>query len=396
MKVKKRRVEWFLISFFLISGYLNTILRLSPEGDWTLFRILIPFAYFYLFWKHFKSAWFCTGTILLFLLYGTLTSVLLSRYGGFSAVHFLHYSTLIFLLFFTSSVIKKFGEISLYQHLRSIYVLMMCLSLFQFVTEFEFPNTQYLGTINIFFWVDNDFAAAIAAFIPLLLMDKNRLLINWLLAVLGIVIIAYNGSRIALLALLFFMLFKLLNNFKWLGIVLSSILGISLFFVFRNYELGGDTLQGLLMEPFVRIFSLNPYGLGGSIYDRTDALIFGIIELLSTWGFGIGPGNATRMFIEVPEYSLATAQSMHNFVAQFLVEYGWLAISILIFLIVNIGKGSKVRLAWVYLATIMLASLSQSEGLFSNYYFFVSAFVGFKLIANNSLRYQRVENQQLS
>lgn len=265
---------------------------------------------------------------------------------------------------------------------------MMCLSLFQYVTDFEFPNTHYLGTINVFFWIDNDFAAAIAAFIPILLMDKNRQLINRSLAALGIVIIAYNGSRIALLAMLFFMLFKLLNDFKWLGVVLSLVLGISLFFVFRDYKLGGDTLQGLLVEPFVHIFSLNPYGLGGSIYDRTDALIFGIIELLSSWGFGIGPGNATRMLNEVPEYSLATAQSMHNFVAQFLVEYGWLAILILILLVVNISKGLNIRLGWIYLITLMLVGLSQSEGLFSNYYFFVSAFVGFNLIVNNSLKYQ--------
>jgi hypothetical protein len=257
---------------------------------------------------------------------------------------------------------------------------MIVLAIFQSATNFQFPNTNYVGTINIFYWVDNDFSAALAAFIPILLIDKNHRNLNRLLALIGIVIIAYNGSRIALLSMMVFVLFILVNRVKWLGFVLFLLGTLLAFIVLREFTLGGDSLYQLIVDPIKHIVTLTPYAGGGSIYDRTNALIFGIIELLRSWGFGIGPGNTTRMLEEIPEYLLPTAQSMHNFLAQIIVEYGWLMIFSFLYLGHRILKNWKRALIFVYLITIGVASLSQSVGLFSNYYFFVAVFFGFMFI----------------
>jgi hypothetical protein len=380
MKISRESIEKFFIFFFLFTGYLNTVLRLNVESNLTLFRILLPLGYSYFLWRFTKSAVMCTLVLLLFLFYGFITSEFLFRLGGFSYVFFLHYATIIYLLFFVGSVIKEFGLMTVHRHLKSVYVLMLGLAIFQFVTDFQFPNTNYVGSINIFYWVDNDFSAALAAFIPILLVDKTHQKLNKLLALIGIIIIAYNGSRIALLAMFVFILFLLVNRVKWLGFILFLLGSILIFIVLREYKLGGDSLQQLITDPVEHIVTLTPYGRGGSIYDRTDALIFGIRELLSSCGFGIGPGNTTRMLEEIPEYFLPTAQSMHNFVAQIIVEYGWLIIFSFLFLGVRLLKKPKRVLIFVYLITIGLASLSQSVGLFSNYYFFVAIFFGYEFI----------------
>jgi hypothetical protein len=376
MKVSKESLEKFLIFLFLFTGYLNTILRLNTESNLTLFRILLPLGYCYFLFRFTKAALVCTLVLFLFLSYGVFTSRYFFRLGGFSYVFFLHYATVIYLIFFTSSLIKKFGVTMLHKHLIGIYIFMLVLAFFQFATNFGFPNTNYTGTINIFYWVDNDFSAALAAIIPILLIDKSHPYSNKILAFLGTLIIAYNGSRIALLSVLVFVLFLLVNRIKWLGLALFVLGAISAFVMFREFTLGGDSLQQLIADPFKHIVTLTPYDRGGSIYDRTNAFIFGIKELLHSWGFGIGPGNTTRMLEEIPEYFLPTAQSMHNFVAQIIVEYGWLMILSFLFLGLSILRKQNRVLIFMYLAAVALASLSQSVGLFSNYYFFVAIVFG--------------------
>lgn len=381
--IRKDYLERVLVYFFLFTGYCNTVLRLSDESDFTLFRILLPIGFAYFFWQYSKSAILCASAIFSFFIYGLFTSLFLSRFSGFSVVHLLHYTTLIFLLFFTSSLIRRFGILSVFAHLRSIYVLMIFLAAVQLLTAFEFPNTTYRGTLNIFFGVDNDFAAALAVMIPALLMDRLHPFSSKILAGAGTAIIAYNGSRIALIALVLFVIFILLNKYSYLGWIFSSLGVVILFFVFRDYRLGGDSLEKLLLEPFQHIFTLTPSGMHGSIYYRTDALIFGIKELISTLGFGIGPGNATRMF-ELPEYTLEGAQSMHNFVAQTIVEFGWLMIALILLFIKSLFSERRSRVMTVYVVTVALASLSQSEGLFSNYYFFVAGLCCFRYLSIDS------------
>ena len=381
--------------FFLITGYLNTVLRADPGNDFTVFRILLPFAFCAFCFAFTPIAIRCITIIGVFLIYGIICSYFFSRFQNFNFLYFLHYATLIFIASLTFALISRIGRQSVFHHLRGVYLVMIALAIFQFFTGFEFPNTAYVGTINIFYWVDNDFGAALAAFIPFLLFSPKKKVSNKILAGLGIAIIAYNGSRIALLSIIFFLLFSALYRFRWLGYATALILGIGLFLYFKEYKLGGDTLAQLIVDPIKRIITLNPYDKGGSIYDRTNALIFGIEELISAKGMGIGPGNATAMF-ELPEYYLISAKSMHNFIAQIFVEYGWLMLlSVLYSMVVAYNYRRRIGISprtdhtlYIYIVTASLASLSQSEGIFSNYYFFVAFFASMSYFGNQLTFYQ--------
>jgi hypothetical protein len=390
-KVNKDSLTKVFFYSFLIAGYLNTVLRPAPESDLSLFRILLPIAFFFYCYSFTPAAIRCGAIIAVFLCYGLICSFFISRFENFNFIYFLHYATIMIIASVTFSLINRLGIQSVYNHLRFVYKIMIALAVFQFFTDFEFPNTEYLGTLNIYYWVNNDFASALAAFIPFLLLAPDKKLSNAVFAGLGVAIVAYNGSRIALLSILFFLLFISLNRLKTVGYVLASIVGLGLFLYFKDYKLGGDTLSQLIVDPFKHIATLSPYERTGSIYDRTNALIFGIKELLSTGGFGIGPGNATAM-LELPEYFLISAKSMHNFIAQIFVEYGWLMLFTIIFALYkayNYRRRAGIKSKhdaklYIYLVTAALASLSQSEGLFTNYYFFVALFSSFAYFGNYS------------
>lgn len=392
LTIKKESLYKSIFFSFLFIGYLSATLRLSVESNLTLFRVLLPLIFLFSFFLFKPTMIKCCIVIFIFFLYGVFTSIFMSRFETFNVVYFLHYSTLIFLGLLTFAFIKRFGAQALYNHLRWVYIIMIVLAILQFLLAFELPSTYYRGTLNIYYWVENDFTTALASFIPFLLVAPNKKKMNWILAFLGTLIIIYNSSRIALLSILFFIIFKSLNRFSWVGYVISAIVVIALLFIFRDYKLESNTLYQLLVDPFSHIFTLTPYTQFGSIYDRTNALIFGVMELINSWGFGVGPGNGTLLF-EQPEYFLRTAQSMHNFVAQIIVEYGWLMLIALTYFLLksyNFRRRLNIRikddrLLYIYVVTMILASLTQSEGLFSNYYFFVSVFTSIAYFGNKEI-----------
>lgn len=401
LTIKKDSLYKLLFFSFLFIGYLNATLRPNLESNITLFRVLLPVFFLFSFVLFKTTMIKCVIVIFIFFIYGVFTAMVMSSFENFNVVYFLHYSTLIFLAFLTFAMIRRFGIHSLYTHLKLVYVLMIALAILQFFYPYELPNTLYRLTLNIYYWVENDFSTALAAFIPFLLVDRNKKILNWILAFLGVLIIIYNSSRIALLSILFFVIFKLLNRFGWAGYTLSAIAVFFLFIIFKDYKLEGNSIYQMLVDPFGHIFSLTTYSQVGSIFDRTNALIFGLIELIKSYGFGIGPGNGTLLF-EQPEYYLVTAQSMHNFVAQIIVEYGWLMLIALAYFIVksyNIRRRLDIRvkddrLLYIYFVTMSLASLTQSEGLFSNYYFFVSVFASVAYFGNYEIKGSVVDESE--
>ena len=136
--LKKESLYEFLIFVFLFTSYLNTVLRLNPESDVTLFRLLLPVA-FLCFLFLFRAMMIKYIIILfIFLIYGILVSVFISRFETFNVSYFLHYGTLIFLVMITFEIIKRFGVQAVYQHLRLVYVVMVGLAIFQFIYSFKF------------------------------------------------------------------------------------------------------------------------------------------------------------------------------------------------------------------------------------------------------------------
>jgi hypothetical protein len=162
--------------------------------------------------------------------------------------------------------------------------------------------------------------------------------------------------------------------FGLITVLIALLLGAYLWnpnLTFVGYSI---ELRELVFDPIERIVMLNPYNLAGSVYDRTDAIIYGIMELKRTFFLGIGLGNANEM-LKLPEYTLVTAKSMHNFYAQIVVELGLLGI----YFIYYVGKKTirglvydstqKInRLRLIYYISFPIISMQSSAGIFSNYF----------------------------
>jgi len=190
-----------------------------------------------------------------------------------------------------------------------------------------------------------------------------------------------NGSKVVLISLVIALLFwgyitvtqnKLITTkMKFLLkliIVTSVVFLMFLFFEFvGQIKVGSYTLLDLLVEPIIRIFTLEPYGLGaGSLTVRTDMTIFAIKDFMNSFGLGIGFGNSLAM-IESERYGviLEGAKTLHNFPLQVVLELGGLVVTPLFYFLLK-EKSGKTKVLFILL---LVMSLSQSAGVFSNYFF---------------------------
>jgi hypothetical protein len=381
MVLKKNILISYTFFLILIFAYLNAVLRISPESKLTLFRILIPLILIYTLIDSFSQFKSFYKILFIMLIYGLINSLLISKWNSFNFTYFLHYSTLLLLFFLVKVYSNKIGLHIFYKHLKYFYIFMVIMGFLQILTRIPWPNVEFRESPNIFFLVENDYAAALGIFIPFLLIDKTgNKYINWLLALAGFYIIIIAEARITMISLILFFIFILWDRFKIIG---SLILLLFIYFgynLLNEIDLGGNNLTELFKDPFMHIANLEPYNMGGSIYDRTDALIYGILIYKESYGFGIGPGNTSAHLFMDSDYKLATAESMHNFFAQVIVEYGWLMV-IGFFLIFAYIKKIRSNAMFeennafkYFIFSAILTSLSQSEGLFSNYFFFVTLY----------------------
>ena len=127
----------------------------------------------------------------------------------------------------------------------------------------------------------------------------------------------------------------------------------------------------------MHILKLERFYSAGSIFDRADAVIIGLQNLLKTGGFGIGLGGC----LNILDGELATAKSMHNIFIQCIVELG---IGFLIIYWVYISKlySHATSLSWFKLCfflTLPLSSSISSGGIMSNYMFWGIVFYVFLL-----------------
>lgn len=361
----------------LIIGYLNAVLRVSPDSGFTLFRILIPVILLYTLFADFGKFWKFYVILVVMLAYGLVNSLFISPWHSFNFVYFLHYVTLLLLFFLVKVYAKKVGYEVFYKHLKYFYIFMVSMAYIQVVTRIPFPNVELRDAPNIFFAVENDLSAALGIFVPFLIVDnKGNKYINWLLAFAGFYLTVLAEARIAMLSIIFFALLMLWDRFKLIGTIIFFIMltvGLS---ILSELDIGGNNLFELFIDPVEHIVNLEPYNFGSSVTDRTDALIYGLIVYFNSWGFGIGPGNTSAKLFQDPRYAVESAESMHNFFGQVLVEYGWLIVIGIILILSHIRKVRK-RSSYkkdnafkFFLFTAVLTSLSQSEGLFSNYFFF--------------------------
>lgn len=382
-RLKLNKNIFVYLTLFLF--YSTTVLRLNPTSAITLPRLLIPLVFIYMFNNH-KSE--INKFLVLFIIsipYYLFISYI-SPYGVNTIVlrFLLHYTIILFLFFAISALTKKYRN-SFFKHIKIFYMIIILFAFFEYFSGWHFPNTKEDGSVRVFFYGQNDFSAALAIAILLLIIVKpsgrwNKL-INFFFILAGMFFLYNASARLSILGVLLFLSIYLINKNKLIwGPVISIIILTGGTYII---QLATNTdFFNLLFDPIKRIFTLNPYPYNvGSVVERTNAIIFGIKEYYHSFFWGIGPGNTISM-LAIPDYLMDNAKSMHNFFIQIIVETGWFALACLYLLYKVIKSNLKQapRNLNILYSTFILSGLlilsSLSVGAFSNYFFFTVYFYG--------------------
>jgi hypothetical protein len=223
----------------------------------------------------------------------------------------------------------------------------------------------------------------------LLFLSSNK--ISTLEKLIHFLIIAFiniqNDSKAiliaqALIAAVHFSIFLIKNNRKFSLSICIFAAGCALFFLSKKQITMPDgkvSLNSMLAEPLLRIINLNPYKLTGSVYDRTDSTIYLIQSFANSKALGVGAGNSLKILSQ-PETSSLTALSAHNFLIEWLSEFGWLFLFAFVWFlkklyhsIQNIHCPSSVDIISLAIC-IPFFSVAQSSGYISNYIFWLCLF----------------------
>lgn len=375
-KIKLARIVHFTI--VTIAG-MSTVLRPSIESKLTLFRILLPFIFLWLFVANPRRAFKLLGIIGVFICYSILVSYI-SRFHAFNLVFSLYYITLFVYYFYYKEILRICGAQSIYTYLLFLFKSLILLGWIQFFFGGVYFNTIEIPAVNIFFWTENEYSAVLAIFVPLFfLKEKHFVKYLWIFA--ASYLIVFNDAKLAFISLIVFFGGYFLIKFKlfkirYLGFLVLGILGVATLYFAREYSIQGKyTIEYLISRLADNIITQQPLEHIGTFNARSNAVILGIKELLNSYLLGIGPGNSDIMMAEivVPGTEEYTALSMHNFTLQVVTEMGLFGIGMLVVFYLKVEKAgikSKYPMNLVlifYISSVI--SITLLSGAWSNYFY---------------------------
>lgn len=376
----------------LLMGVMQASLRFSDSGLSVIFRwcapplVLFILSHKYIFYKR-ELLW-----MVLLYIYSFAVSFIFYNHINWK-IHF-------FLIFiFMDYVIVKYlyltdenWELNFFKFLDITTMGLVGLSIFQYLTGFVFPHIPLrrhgLPTV---FWNENEVSAAIMCVGIIYLYRAFFYNKSYLIRSIIVFSVAYyNDAKLSMIGFLmaFFILctYKIFT-YKFNGckisvrviIGLSSLLIVSayMFFSIMNYEFhfrehsySFDVLIGNVVRALVYLEPLNAVG---SINMRANAIIYGIKELKDTFFCGIGFGNSIIMLAQ-DQYKMKGIMSMHNLIAEFIIEMGFIGIywigKVYMKAIsgISFGKvGPKDYLFFVFMIGFIFISSQSSGAILSNY-----------------------------
>ena len=277
----------------------------------------------------------------------------------------------------------------------SLYVS-LSIALFQQLFGYEIPtvvNEESYLWINTYFYTPNDLALFLGGMFCIILISDRSLFEKIALITLIFALNLRNDAKAIMIAsVVVFVLFYMLSFARAFKIKLIYLVPLVIFSLYPAiyfginsnvdlYETNFDFYR-LFIDPVDRIINFDPYNLGGSIYDRTDALIYNVEALFENYFLGLGPGGSVYL-LSLSNYELLTAKSLHNAVAEFIVEFGIVGAIICFAVLVRPAfralqentpsRHDAMKVAF-FVATPMF-SVSQSSGFISNYAFWLTAFL---------------------
>lgn len=391
--IKRKYYLWYL---FVFLAAWNAVLRPSSVIPVTPYYILMPIVLTLLIIRaHYARKWIIWFVV--FATYGVAIGVAFGVPFSMQMAQLLKYAQLVTFLLMLTWLYRTAptSPVGLRELVSVLTVMVFAIAGLQFFTGFEFPtvvNEESSLWLNTYFYTPNDLALFLCGVFCLVLCSNYSL---WRKSVFFIAFFAINirnDAKAAVLAsiimILCYIFLKICDRFRVRPIGgLLSIIFLALFAVinvgdasFKLADSDFDFFQ-LFLDPFERIYNLDPYNLGGSIFDRTDALIYSIEAFNSMAWFGLGPAGSVYN-LSLPNYELLTAKSLHNAVAEVFFEFGPVSLVLFYLLLRPFNNAlisqriSSQQICLVcFIAASPLLSVSQSSGFISNYAFWLTAFL---------------------
>lgn len=412
IQIRQNHSRWLLIvEVLLVFAIANASLRFTSSGMSSLFRITSPLFILLLFIQKIQNYMKSLFFILSMVTYSLIVSIIYYHNIAWNYYIFLLYMYFIYVLVKYYTVKSDNFQEEFFGFIDKVTVITLFLCGIQYFIRISYPHTVelYGRGVVVYMWNENELAAPLACMLILytyrVMFESRR---EYLWKIIPIVFILYiNDAKLSIIGVVVGVgsLFLYINRKdsrkqRRIGPVTYTLILIFLFigFIaaiyiinpqlkFRDYNI---TLNELLMSHILDIVRLKPtYGSGGSLIDRTNAIIFGIKELLNSHMLGIGLGNSVYM-LSLPKYTLLTAQSMHNFIFQMISEMGLFCIYVIIrmtrWAINNIRKIGKCNIAVLKIAFSMafiFISSQSSVGIMSNYYLWIIVFYVLLLSTKN-------------
>lgn len=393
----------WLFFFILAAGIGNTVLRPELENPYTLYRLVAPLGLLVLFAARPMMVLKCVALFAAFAAYNVLLATLYS--GDFSQlgpslVHYLYLFTLLVLMLDVKAKHADF-EAAYLRFVQYFFVFLVANLALELVVGSYYPNLypdeSEDGSVRAFFWNQNDLAVVLCVIAWMALaLDRYVGAVRWSVVAITLAVLYLNDSKAALLSMLLVTLpvaviFRVCALHRiapkvWFFVFGAAFAGSALALVAASdIDLGFAnetyTFGDLLVRPIINILSLQASGEEfGSLNNRTDAAIFVIIEYLRSFGLGLGAGGSW-LVLALPQYELGGAQSPHNALLQFIVDFGYPVLLGYAALVVWALRRlflhrlpEAERLKVIAILSFPMVGLSQSGAIVTNYFFFAAVY----------------------
>jgi hypothetical protein len=395
-----------LFFFILAAGIGNTVLRLEIDNPVTLYRLVAPLGLLAIFVARPLMTSKATALFIAFAAYNFLLATIYG--GGYSElgpslVHYLYLSIPLVMMIYMKFRYEDFDDRYL-GFVKWFYLFLLANLVLEMLVGSYWPNLyddeSDDGSVRAFFWNQNDLAVVLCVIAWIVLaLDRYSGKVKVAVVLVTAFLLFKNDSKAALLSLVLislpvWVIFRIcavrrisarvwVVLFGTLFIVgigsLAAFSDVAIHFATDTYTIGD-----LLVKPVMNIATLQDSGEAlGSINNRTDAAIYVIIEYLKSYGIGLGAGGSW-LVLALPQYHLGGAESPHNAILQFIVDFGYpvlLGYGYLLYWAVRnlfkYGIAEAERLRVMAILSFPMLGLSQSGAIVTNYFFFAGVyFVG--------------------
>lgn len=408
MKIKTRyNIRLLLISLILIFSVVNASLRLTENGMSSIFRIISPVFILILLISNIHRYKNSIIFMLVFYVYSLIVSIYIYNYIAFEYYIFFAYIYIVFILIKTYKIYALDFKREFFRFLDVITTISVILCIVQFFVRIPYPHVSLPAErgMNIFMGNENEMGEPLGCMLILytykyifendkshiVLMilicgilfcnDAKLTIIGCAIGIAGLLLLKERkntGSRLIKTRRYFSARVYVINIFIVIAISIALLYFINPILVFRDYPI---SVRELIFKPIGNIIKLQKVpGSGGSMIDRTNAIIYGMNELVHSHFAGIGLGNSVTMLAK-PEYHLLTAKSMHNLFFQIICEAGILGIGLYVYFFIWGIKNTKyidiennIILKIIFMVAFIFISSQSSIGIMSNYYTWMIVF----------------------